>query len=509
MSAPSTLMRPPVRLEQADDQVDEGALPDAGGADDADRLAAADREAHVLEHGAVAALVGVRHALELEPLAERTRRRGDGGHGIPPACLDEIGVDAVDRGAPDADLAQEPDDTVRGRDDAKAGVGIEAEERDAFRARAAAERRQQDHEQRARHEDRLHDDARHGRKRSVSPADASERALIAREGVGEVVPAAEHLDLFDAAQRLLKVSKGRLTERVEPAPETDRAPARRAEKEPRDGDEDDRRDHRHTRRDREQDDENAERDQNFRCKAESRGHHRAEDALDRLVGVVDQLGRVPSQVEGVRRAEIDPQHRGGSRSRRLLDAASAEIGGHGDERVLRNVEHGDEDGRGDDHGAIVVAREPPNERRRDRHRRRLCGLGDDTDEPEDRRRPGRLEGDREHRERHERGETRSHARGHERETLPQPGEHATSVRTASSRRPNAAREKCCATWARPARPMRAAPAESPRSRASASAKASAVGAQRKPVSPCTTVSAGPPPLTATTGRPAAIASTGT
>ena len=75
--------------------------------------------------------------------------------------------------------------------------------------------------------------------------------------------------------------------------------------------------------------------------------------------------------------------------------------------------------------------------------------------------------------------------------------------------PNAAREKCAATCARPALPRRAASAPSPRRRASAVANASGCGGQRRPVSPSRTVSIGPPEFTATTGRPAAMASTGT
>ncbi len=67
----------------------------------------------------------------------------------------------------------------------------------------------------------------------------------------------------------------------------------------------------------------------------------------------------------------------------------------------------------------------------------------------------------------------------------------------------------CAARAGPCLPISAARDESASRRDKAFAKASAEGGHSKPVSPSTRVSSGPPVLTATTGLPAAMASTGT
>ncbi len=75
ISRPSMSTWPETRIEQAEQDVDERALPGARCADDADRFAATDRQAHVVERRATAIFVGVAHRLEIDPIGEQQRLR--------------------------------------------------------------------------------------------------------------------------------------------------------------------------------------------------------------------------------------------------------------------------------------------------------------------------------------------------------------------------------------------------------------------------------------------------
>jgi hypothetical protein len=190
------------RRQQPQQQIDQRALARPRRADDADRLAARDRQVDVEQHRLGLAGVGEGHALEHDRVREADRLATLGGLGRRRGQRGEVGAQVVDPGPAVAQLADVHHDAIRRGDDAEAGVGVQAEQRQ--RGGTAAQGQQQAHREQPAHERRLHAHAESRGDRRVARAQSGGPGHALVELGQEEALASGELHFLHPAQALLQ-----------------------------------------------------------------------------------------------------------------------------------------------------------------------------------------------------------------------------------------------------------------------------------------------------------------